>query len=161
VLDDPAVLAPSDRRCCRPDKVRADIAYDARHCRAFGLFPQTDEGDTTMADRPRMTAAHLVDKLLASEHADVLRESNAHAGLKAAIAQVLGCPWQRCTVHFLRDMLGHVSRAQQPLVSGAIRGIFTAATAAEARQRLGQIVDSCACTPPRSRRCWRTPKPTC
>jgi putative transposase len=67
--------------------------------------------------------------------------SDAHAGLRAAIAQVLGCPWQRCTVHFLRDMLGHVSRTQQPLVSGAIRGIFTAATAAEARQRLGQVVD--------------------
>jgi len=67
--------------------------------------------------------------------------SDAHAGLKQAIAQVLGCPWQRCTVHFLRDMLGHVIRAQQPLVSGAIRGIFTAATAAEARQRLGQVVD--------------------
>jgi putative transposase len=67
--------------------------------------------------------------------------SDAHAGLKAAIGQVLGCPWQRCTVHFLRDMLGHVSRAQQPLVSGAIRGIFTAASAAEARGRLVQVVD--------------------
>jgi putative transposase len=67
--------------------------------------------------------------------------SDAHTGLKAAIAKVFGCPWQRCTVHFLRDMLGHVARAQQPLVSGAIRGIFTAATAAEARQRLGQVVD--------------------
>jgi putative transposase len=63
------------------------------------------------------------------------------SGLKNAIAQVLGCPWQRSTVHFLRDMLGHVSRAQQPLVSGAIRGIFTATTQAEARQRLGQVVD--------------------
>ena len=67
--------------------------------------------------------------------------SDAHAGLKVAIAQVLGCPWQRCTVHFLRDMLGHVARTQQPLVSGAIRGIFTATTAAEARERLGQVVD--------------------
>jgi putative transposase len=67
--------------------------------------------------------------------------SDAHAGLKAAIAQVLGCWWQRCTVHFLRDMLGHVTRAQQPLVSGAIRGIFTAASAAEAHQRLGQVAD--------------------
>ena len=66
--------------------------------------------------------------------------SDAHTGLKAAIAKVFGCPWQRCTVHFLRDMLGHVARAQQPLVSGAIRGIFTAASAAEARQRLGQVV---------------------
>jgi putative transposase len=67
--------------------------------------------------------------------------SDAHQGLKAAIAQVLGCPWQRCTVHFLRDMLGHVARTQQPLVSGAIRGIFTATTAAEARERLAQVVD--------------------
>jgi putative transposase len=33
--------------------------------------------------------------------------SDAHEGLKAAIAQVLGAPWQRCTVHFLRDALGH------------------------------------------------------
>src|SRR3954465_5778271 len=29
--------------------------------------------------------------------------SAAHAGLKAAIAKVLGCAWQRCTVHLLRD----------------------------------------------------------
>jgi putative transposase len=55
--------------------------------------------------------------------------------------QGLGCPWQRCTVHFLRDMLGHVPRARQPLVSGAIRQVFTAASAAEARQRLGQVAD--------------------
>ena len=67
--------------------------------------------------------------------------SDAHAGLVAAIAKVLGCRWQRCTVHFLRDMLGHVARAQQPLVSGAIRGIFTAGSAAEARERLGQVAD--------------------
>jgi transposase-like protein len=67
--------------------------------------------------------------------------SDAHTGLKAAIAKVFGCPWQRCTVHFLKDMLGHVARAQQPLVSGAIRGIFTAALAAEAHQRLGQVAD--------------------
>ena len=67
--------------------------------------------------------------------------SDAHQGLKNAIAQVLGCPWQRCTVHFLRDMLGHVSRAQQPLVSGATRGVFTATTGQEARARLGQVVE--------------------
>jgi putative transposase len=27
--------------------------------------------------------------------------------LKAALGQVLGCSWQRCTVYFLRDCLGH------------------------------------------------------
>src|SRR5215211_4495277 len=67
--------------------------------------------------------------------------SDAHTGLHTAIAKVFGCRWQRCTVHFLGDMLGHVNRTQQPLVSGAIRGIFTAGSAAEARERLGQVVD--------------------
>jgi putative transposase len=41
--------------------------------------------------------------------------SDAHAGLKAAIAQMLDCPWQRCTVHFLRETLGHVRKDQQAL----------------------------------------------
>ena len=45
-------------------------------------------------------------------------------GLKHAIAQVLGCPWQRerCTVHFLRYRLGHCAQSQQPMISAAIRG---------------------------------------
>jgi putative transposase len=36
--------------------------------------------------------------------------SDPHAALKAAIAKVLGCAWQRCTVHFLRDCLGHARK---------------------------------------------------
>jgi putative transposase len=46
-------------------------------------------------------------------------------------------------------MLGHVARAQQPLVSGAIRGIFTAGSAAEARARLGQVADQLAVHAPK------------
>ncbi len=65
--------------------------------------------------------------------------SDAHSGLKNAIAAVLGCPWQRCTVHFLRDMLGHCSRAQQPMIATAIRQVFNAASGAEARERLGEV----------------------
>src|SRR5512132_665434 len=38
--------------------------------------------------------------------------SDALAGLKAAIAKVLGSSWQRCTVHFLRDCLGHARKDQ-------------------------------------------------
>ena len=66
--------------------------------------------------------------------------SDAHEGLKHAIAKVLGCPWQRCTVHFLRDMLGHCAKAQQPMVAAAIRQIFAAEDAAEARERLAGVV---------------------
>ena len=65
--------------------------------------------------------------------------SDAHEGLKTAIAKVLGAPWQRCTVHFLRDMLGHCGKAQQPLVSGAIRQIFAAEDAREAGERLAEV----------------------
>jgi putative transposase len=75
--------------------------------------------------------------------------SDAHQGLKHAIAKVLGCPWQRCTVHFLRDMLGHVSKAQQPMIAAAIRGIFQATSLAEARERLAEVVDKLATAAPK------------
>ena len=52
-----------------------------------------------------------------------------------------GLPWQRCTVHFLRDMLGHLAKTQQPMIAAAIRGIFQATGLAEARQRLAEVVD--------------------
>ena len=70
--------------------------------------------------------------------------SDAHQGLKTAIAAVLGCPWQRCTVHFLRDMLGHCARAQQPMIATAIRQVFNAASGAEARERLGEVAERLA-----------------
>jgi len=66
--------------------------------------------------------------------------SDAHVGLKKAIAQVLGCLWQRCTVHFLRDMQGHVSRAQQQMVAAAIRQVFQAEDPDQARLVLTEVV---------------------
>jgi putative transposase len=66
--------------------------------------------------------------------------SDAHAGLKAAIAQVLGCPWQRCTVHFLRDCLGHARRDQQPMLAALIRPIFNQAGREAARDQLSAAV---------------------
>ena len=75
--------------------------------------------------------------------------SDAHQGLKTAIAQVLGCSWQRCTVHFLRDMLGHAHKTQQPMIAAAIRGIFQATSLAEARARLVEVVDKLTTTAPK------------
>jgi putative transposase len=66
--------------------------------------------------------------------------SDAHPGLKAAIAQVLGCPWQRCTVHFLRDCLGHARREQQPMLAALVRPIFGADELAGARDQLSAAV---------------------
>ena len=70
--------------------------------------------------------------------------SDAHQGLRAAIARVLGCRWQRCTVHFLRDMLGHCGRSQQPMIAAAIRQIFRADDDTQARERLVEVVDRLA-----------------
>jgi len=66
--------------------------------------------------------------------------SDAHAGLKAAIAKVLGCAWQRCTVHFLRDRLGHARKDQHGLLGALIRPIFNCDSLAQARDRLSEAV---------------------
>src|SRR5215203_2940144 len=66
--------------------------------------------------------------------------SDAHAGLKAAIAKVLGCSWQRCTVHFLRDCLGHARKDQHGLLAALIRPIFNADSLTQARDRLSEAV---------------------
>jgi transposase-like protein len=66
--------------------------------------------------------------------------SDAHEGLRAAIAQALSCAWQRCTVHFLRDALGHCPKDLQQLVGAAIRPIFRAGSLEEARRLLADTV---------------------
>ncbi len=66
--------------------------------------------------------------------------SDAHEGLKNAIAKVLGAPWQRCTVHFLRDCLGHARRDQHGLLAALIRPVFNADSPEQARDRLSEAV---------------------
>ena len=65
--------------------------------------------------------------------------SDAHSGLKNAIGQVLGAQWQRCCVHFVRDMLGHVTRQAQPMVRGALKQIFAAPDRASAGDTLAAV----------------------
>ena len=67
--------------------------------------------------------------------------SDAHAGLKAAIAQTLDCPWQRCTVHFLRETLGHIRKEQQGMVAALLRPIFNADNREQARELVGDALE--------------------
>lgn len=67
--------------------------------------------------------------------------SDAHAGLKKAIAQVLGCPWQRCSVHFLREALGHARKEQQGMLAALLRPLFNAETGETARERVGDALE--------------------
>jgi len=66
--------------------------------------------------------------------------SDEHQGLKAAIARVLACPWQRCVVHFVRDMLRHCRPSQRGMVSAALREIFKAESHEAARELCGEVI---------------------
>src|SRR5215467_8585793 len=51
--------------------------------------------------------------------------SDSHPGLKAAIAAVLpGAAWQRCRVHFIRNLLSRVPKSAQDPVASLVRSIF-------------------------------------
>jgi transposase-like protein len=51
--------------------------------------------------------------------------SDAHTGLKKAISTVLqGAAWQRCRVHFMRNVLSVVPKGSQDMVASVIRTIF-------------------------------------
>jgi transposase-like protein len=67
--------------------------------------------------------------------------SDQHEGLKRAIERVLACPWQRCTVHFVRNMHQHCRPSQRGLVSAALRELFQAESGEQARERLGQVIE--------------------
>ena len=67
--------------------------------------------------------------------------SDAHEGLKAAIAQVFRATWQRCRVHFMRNALAYVPKAQHQMVAAAIRTVFMQADHATASKTWRQVAD--------------------
>ena len=51
--------------------------------------------------------------------------SDAHSGLKKAIGTVFqGASWQRCRVHFMRNVLSIVPKGSQDMVASIIRTVF-------------------------------------
>ena len=77
-------------------------------------------------------------------HGVQLVVSDAHPGLKAAIAQVLGCAWQRCSVHFVRECLGHARREQQGMLAALLRPVVNAASEGQARELVGVALEALA-----------------
>jgi len=52
----------------------------------------------------------------------VLVISDAHPGLVAAVAATVpGASWQRCRIHYLRDLLTKVNKTSQPWVATLVR----------------------------------------
>lgn len=63
--------------------------------------------------------------------------SDAHEGLMAAVRKVMSASWQRCRVHFMRNLLVHAPTGQRRVVSALVATMFaqTAEPAARAQWR--------------------------
>ncbi len=69
--------------------------------------------------------------------------SDAHEGLRQAIETVLvGASWQRCRVHFMRNLLSQVPKQAQAVTAALIRTIFVQPTKQDALRQLAQVAES-------------------
>ena len=66
--------------------------------------------------------------------------SDAHTGLKAAVRKVLKVEWQRCKVHFYRNVLVHVPKRSQAEVSEAMKAVFVQRDEKSAKAKAADLV---------------------
>ena len=67
--------------------------------------------------------------------------SDAHEGIKAAVARVFRATWQRCRVHFMRNALAHAGKSGRRVVSAFIATAFAQDHAAAAKAQWRQVAD--------------------
>jgi putative transposase len=67
--------------------------------------------------------------------------SDAHLGLKAAIAKVFNATWQRCRVHFMRNVLAYAGKGQRQMVLALINTVFATETAEAAHEQWRIVAD--------------------
>ena len=66
--------------------------------------------------------------------------SDHHLGLKAAIGAVfVGSAWQRCRVHFMRNVLSKVPKASAEMVAAAVRTVFAQPDAGHVHSQLDEV----------------------
>jgi transposase-like protein len=67
--------------------------------------------------------------------------TDSHSGLKAAIGKkLIGSTWQRCKVHFMRNVLSKIPKKKAPFVIPIIKTIFTAQSKQEALAAFDEVV---------------------
>ena len=68
--------------------------------------------------------------------------SDAHEGLKAAARKVLGAGWQRCRVHFQRNLLARANKTNKPVVSVVVKTVFAEKNRDQAHARWREVADN-------------------
>lgn len=77
--------------------------------------------------------------------------SDAHEGLRAAIPAVFnGATWQRCYVHYIRNVLDKVPKSAQGFVAAALRTVFGQLSAEQAREAMGKALEAIRAKWPRA-----------
>jgi len=67
--------------------------------------------------------------------------SDAHEGIKAAVSKVMNATWQRCRVHFMRNVMAHAGKSGRRVVSAFIGTAFAQDDAASAKAQWRSIAD--------------------
>lgn len=67
--------------------------------------------------------------------------SDAHEGIKASVTRVMRASWQRCRVHFMRNVLAHAGKSGRRVVSAFIGTVFAQEDAAAARKQWRSVAD--------------------
>ena len=68
--------------------------------------------------------------------------SDAHKGLVAAIGECFpGASWQRCKVHFMRNILVHVPHKEKERFASLLKGIWLTTDLETAKQRAQELAD--------------------
>jgi transposase-like protein len=75
--------------------------------------------------------------------------SDAHEGIKAAVSRVFSASWQRCRVHFMRNVLAHAGKQGRRVVSAFIGTAFAQDDAGAARTQWRQVADQLRTRVPR------------
>ena len=75
--------------------------------------------------------------------------SDAHEGIKAAVAKVANASWQRCRVHFMRNVLAHAGKSGRRVVSAFIATAFAQDDAAAASAQWRKVADQLRPTLPK------------
>ena len=80
--------------------------------------------------------------------------SDAHSGLVSAIQESFpGASWQRCKVHFMRNILAYVPQKEKKSFASVIKEIWLAPTADLARKRAYDVMDAYAKRFPKAVQC--------
>ncbi len=67
--------------------------------------------------------------------------SDAHEGIKAAVTKVLCATWQRCRVHFMRNVLAHAGKSGRRVASAFIATAFAQESAEAASSQWRAVAD--------------------